>query len=335
MLLIKDVFLFVKELENYLLKSKDIKVYSRQTYQGALLLKNANDKKIILKPSNSGYLIGSARIEKFIDNTDIFKGRAIDNYIYIASTFRDNAIRLAKIDKRVCLIELQIKKKEITIFGSMNIDLNLLNYFIEFADKISFDIIYDFTGLLKHQKSIKDKNKPVVQIQNRNPNPKIFFSYSWDNEIHKLWVLKLASELIKSGIDVLIDEWDLDKYNNDLNFFMESGIRESDKVVMICTPVYSLKANERKGGVGVENVIITGEFYSTDKGNKFLPIVKGYKKNIHECLPTYLKSKYSIDFNDENEYKVKFDELIRKILNVPKFKKPILGTLPKLESHNI
>jgi len=116
---------------------------------------------------------------------------------------------------------------------------------------------------------------------------------------------------------------------------MESGIRDSDKVIMICTPNYLKKSNERLGGVGVENTIITGEFYDKEKVNKYIPIVRNYKQNLHECLPTYLKSKYSIDFNKESEYKIKFDELVRKILNIPRYKKPQLGELPKLESNEI
>ena len=53
-----------------------------------------------------------------------------------------------------------------------------------------------------------------------------------------------------------------------LSSFMESGIRDSDYVIMICTPKYAKKANEREGGVGIENTIITGEYYDKKKGRK-------------------------------------------------------------------
>ena len=116
---------------------------------------------------------------------------------------------------------------------------------------------------------------------------------------------------------------------------MESGIRSSEKVIMICTPEYAEKANERKGGVGVENTIITGEFYDKSKENKFIPIVRKYEKKLSDSLPSFLKTKYSIDFSKDAEFRSKLEELERKILNIPRFKKPELGTLPKLTSHEI
>jgi hypothetical protein len=116
---------------------------------------------------------------------------------------------------------------------------------------------------------------------------------------------------------------------------MESGIRESDKVVMICTPNYARRANDRKGGVGVEHTIITGEFYDKDKANKYIPIAKNYAKSFLECLPAYMKTRYAIDFSQEDDYKSKFDELVRRIRNVPRFKKPQLGKLPDLRSNEL
>ncbi|EPR69170.1 SEFIR domain protein [Cyclobacterium qasimii M12-11B] len=116
---------------------------------------------------------------------------------------------------------------------------------------------------------------------------------------------------------------------------METGIRESDKVIMVCTPNYAKKSNDRLGGVGVENTIITGEFYDKKKSNKFISIIRKYDKNLTDSLPSYLKTKFSLDFSDEDIYKLKQEELIRKILNVPRYKKPKLGNLPELKSNEI
>jgi hypothetical protein len=335
---ITNIYLFTNAFEKYLnnIKKSDFWIYSRKTFSGSLLINNlGNNKKIIIKPWDSSNPIGAIRTEKFITKTETFKGKILNNYIFVTNIFKENAIRKAKVDKKITLITVNLQKKEITIYGSMNIDLNLLNHFVEFSDFINFTISYDFEGLLKHEGFKSDKKNQLVIVQSRTKNPKVFFSYSWDNEQHKRWVLKLAADLIKAGIDVLIDEWDLDKFNNDLHQFMELGIFESDKVIMICTPKYSIKANRRIGGVGIENTIITGEFYNKESANKYLPIVKDYKKHLHDCLPIYLKTKYSIDFNKESEYNVKFDELIRKILNVPRYKKPELGKLQPLESKEI
>ena len=40
--------------------------------------------------------------------------------------------------------------------------------------------------------------------------PIIFISYSWDSEVHKEWILKLADDLIKDyGADVILDQYEL------------------------------------------------------------------------------------------------------------------------------
>jgi hypothetical protein len=334
----ENIYDFLEELEIFLTqKAKDeIWLYSGHTRYGSILIKNSiNNKRIMLKPSDSIHAIGASRIEDFIAKTPTYKGYNVDNYIFIANIFNVISNRIAKTNKQITLVSVDIDNKQIQINGSMNIDLNILNVFIEFADFKKFSISYDFEGLLRRQGFNKKEEITITPIEERTASPTVFFSYSWDNEDHKLWVLRLAAELIRNGIEVLIDEWNLDKYNNDLHFFMESGIRSSEKVIMICTPEYAEKANERKGGVGVENTIITGEFYDKSKDNKFIPIVRKYEKKLSDSLPSFLKTKYSIDFSKDPEFRSKLEELERKILNIPRFKKPELGTLPKLTSHEI
>ncbi|GEO24168.1 toll/interleukin-1 receptor domain-containing protein [Cyclobacterium qasimii] len=333
-----SVYDFLEEFEVYLNRkiNEDIWVYSGHTYFGSLLIKNLVDKrKIILKPSDSTLPVGGKRIQDFMSKTPTFKRHTIDNYVFVTRTFKHISKRLAKANKQLTLISVDFETKSIVVFGSMNIDLNILNHIIEFANNIKYSISYDFEGLLKHQGFDKEKNQVITQIEERQDNPKVFFSYSWDDDEHRFWVLKLASDLIKKGIDVLIDEWDLDRFNNDLHQFMETGIRESDKVIMVCTPNYAKKSNDRLGGVGVENTIITGEFYDKKKSNKFISIIRKYDKNLTDSLPSYLKTKFSLDFSDEDIYKLKQEELIRKILNVPRYKKPKLGNLPELKSNEI
>lgn len=326
------------ELADYLKHSSeaDIWVYSGKANSGCLLLKNhGNGKRIILKPYDSINPIGGTQVAEFMRKKKQFKGQAIDNYIYISGRFKENAKRLAKVNRQLTLLSIDVERKSLIIHGSMNLDLNVLNHFVRFGEQKGFTVSYDFEGLLRHQGFRPGTPQPMTQIEERQRNPVVFFSYSWDDEKHKLWVLKLASNLIKNGIDVIIDEWNLEDFRNDLHFFMESGIRESDKVIMICTPNYARRANEREGGVGVEHTIITGEFYDKEKANKYIPIARNYKNSFVECLPAYMKTRYAIDFANDDNYKNKFEELMRKVLNVPRFKKPQLGSLPNLRSDEL
>ena len=84
--------------------------------------------------------------------------------------------------------------------------------------------------------------------------PKVFISYSHDTLDHKKWVLDLATKMRASGIDSIIDQWDL-KPGDDLPLFMETNLIESDRVLMVCTEKYVQKANAGLGGVGYEKMI--------------------------------------------------------------------------------
>ena len=64
-------------------------------------------------------------------------------------------------------------------------------------------------------------------------HPKLFISYSWDceeNKNHMNWVLKLATDLRKHGVDVFLDQWDA-RFGNDLAFFMEQGLTMDTQLI--------------------------------------------------------------------------------------------------------
>lgn len=328
---------FIDKLEEYIIVNctEQFYSYTRNGVQGALLIKNNdNNNRTIFKSYSTNQRKGLSKIQHSMESTSSFKGHKIDNYVFVAPHFRNNSKRYTLFDDELTLLEVNFYDKTLSIYGSKNIDKSLFEMLLKFSQYLKFGINYDFKGILTFSGE-KDGVQQVKAVESKEENPSAFFSYSWDNEPHKHWVLKLAADLIKSGIKVLVDEWDLSNYKNDINVFMESGIRECNYVIMVCTPNYAQKANNREGGVGTENTIITGEYYDEKTGEKYIPIVKDYSTNFKESLPTYLKTKYAIDFKDDSKYKQKFDELLRRILKVPKFKRPELGTLPKLESEEL
>lgn len=91
--------------------------------------------------------------------------------------------------------------------------------------------------------------------------PKVFISYSWSTPTHERWVLDLAEELIESGINVILDKWDL-KPGQDSIDFMEQMVKDPsiDKVLIISDKGYAEKADNRSGGVGTETQIISKKY---------------------------------------------------------------------------
>ena len=154
--------------------------------------------------------------------------------------------------------------------------------------------------------------------------PKIFVSYSHDTELHKSWVLSLATKLRASGIDAILDQWEL-KAGDDLPSFMEKHISDADYILMICTESYVTKANSGKGGVGYEKMIITSDLMKNIDSNKVIPIIRQKGKRD---VPTFLKSKLYIDMSNDELEEFGTDELIRTVHKSPLYKKPKIGNNP-------
>ncbi len=158
-----------------------------------------------------------------------------------------------------------------------------------------------------------------------NP-PKVFLSYSHEEQEHDSWVLDLASSLRKNGVDAALDQWDLHP-GHDTTLFMESQIRDSAFVILVCTPTYAEKSNIPRGGVGYEKNIISAEMLQAkDLKPKFIPVLR--KGEFQTALPIYLGSKYCIDFRVTREQVEALDELLRAIYEAPPPSKPPLGSNP-------
>lgn len=137
--------------------------------------------------------------------------------------------------------------------------------------------------------------------------PSAFVSYSWDSDEHKDWVCNLATRLRNEGIDVTLDQWHLFP-GDPLPEFMERAVRENDFVLLVCTPNFKEKADNRKGGVGYEGNIMTGEIFLKYNHRKFIPLLRHHK--WAEAAPNWLQAKVYIDLT-ERYFDTNFEELVR------------------------
>ena len=155
-------------------------------------------------------------------------------------------------------------------------------------------------------------------------SPVIFISYSHDSQPHKQWVLELATRLRRSGIDAILDQWDLGP-GGDLPHFMEQSLARSSRIVMICTERYVEKANAGLGGVGYEKMIVTADLLKQIGSKRVIPIVR-QRGTVN--LPTFLSSKVYIDLSTDDQFETGMDQLLRGVLNAPLFVKPPIGSAP-------
>jgi len=159
--------------------------------------------------------------------------------------------------------------------------------------------------------------------------PKIFISYSWKPIHNKQKVLQLAERLSADFVHVILDDWDL-KEGQDKYLFMEQMVNNPDikRVLLICNKEYADKANSKKGGVGIESLIVSDEIYSKAEQTKFIPIIFEYDEENKPCVPTFVKSRIFIDLSSDNVYEDNYEQLLRNIFDKPTSKRPPLGTIP-------
>ena len=151
-----------------------------------------------------------------------------------------------------------------------------------------------------------------------------FISYSWDNDAHKAWVLKFASDLRRHGVDVVLDQWDA-RLGDDLAFFMEQGLNKAHLVLCICSDKYVEKANSGKGGVGYEKRILAADMIS-ETNKRYIILIIRNNRGQHK-LPTFLSGLYYEDFDDDN-YFAHYASVLKRIYGEDVKDKPALGQNP-------
>ena len=128
-----------------------------------------------------------------------------------------------------------------------------------------------------------------------------------DSVEHNAWVATLAQNLEEEpGYHVIFDQFDLHA-GKDLTSFMEDGLR-ADKIVVVVTPDYVRKADERRGGVGYESSIISAELLAKSASTRIIPVLRWGDER-----PSFLKSKIYVDFRPPRGFREALLELRRAI----------------------
>lgn len=155
--------------------------------------------------------------------------------------------------------------------------------------------------------------------------PRVFVSYSHDSQEHKDWVLGLATRLVANGVDVVLDQWDL-TLGSDLPRFMENGLTSADRVIAVCSEIYTQKANAGLGGVGYEKMILTAQLMQNISSDRIVPIIPSNASTTP--MPVFLGSRLYVDFRDGLAYEAKYGELLRDLHGRQISPRPPLGPNP-------
>jgi small GTP-binding protein len=150
--------------------------------------------------------------------------------------------------------------------------------------------------------------------------PECFISYAWGVPEHERWVEKrLAMDLQKAGIDVVLDRWHNAQIGASVARFLER-IEKSDRIVMIGTPLYRRKYENKDTGTGyvvaAEVDLIANRLLGTEAQKEtVLPLLLDGEKA--ESLPPLLQGRVHADFRDETTYFTTTFDLILSIYHLP------------------
>jgi hypothetical protein len=150
--------------------------------------------------------------------------------------------------------------------------------------------------------------------------PETFISYAWGVPEYERWVEKrLATDLQKAGIDVVLDRWHNAQIGANVARFVER-IEKSDRIVMIGTPPYRRKYENKDAGAGyvvaAEVDLINNRLLGTELQKKsVLPVLLDGQKA--ESLPPLVHGRVYADFRDERAYFASAFDLILSLYQLP------------------
>ncbi|WP_121965049.1 toll/interleukin-1 receptor domain-containing protein [Myroides sp. N17-2] len=181
-------------------------------------------------------------------------------------------------------------------------------------------------NLINNKPELNVVKEVTIKQENNNDSPTVFISYSWDDEAHKLWVLDLSERLVKDGVNVILDRYYLTPGTN-LQYFVENNLDKVDRIIVVFTPNYKLKADKRTGGVGYEYSIMNIELYKNISRNKrIIPLLR--KGEMEDSIPTFMQQFIHIDVRNDENFENSYNDLIREIYNEPEIVKPEIGLKP-------
>lgn len=153
--------------------------------------------------------------------------------------------------------------------------------------------------------------------------PRVFVAYSTEElvqrEVQKHWVRDLAKRLRGDGVDVWLDLWELAP-GDQIAHYLENA-RQADFVLVVCTPRYGKEANERRGSVGYESDVLTGERLSGRNPRKFVPVLRA--GSWVDAAPTWLLGSAYIDLSGDPYSEAAYTDLLNTLLGVRELAPPV------------
>lgn len=169
------------------------------------------------------------------------------------------------------------------------------------------------------------KTTSMWPFETNDNHRRVFISYSWDNDTHKEWVFQLCQDLRDKGVDAIIDK--AMRKGKDLLDFMEKGIANAHRVLVVGTPNYKRKSEEEKGGVKYEQNIIKASILHGIGSDRYITILRE-GTGFEESFPTVISTKGGYDMRNDGDYQEHLTALVHEIYDKPIIVLNPIGAVP-------
>lgn len=150
--------------------------------------------------------------------------------------------------------------------------------------------------------------------------PECFISYAWGVAEHERWVEKrLATDLQKAGLEVLLDRWHNAQIGASVARFIER-IEDCGRIIAVGTPLYRQKA---KNLVSAKGSVVAAEYdlagirllATEDQKRTVFPVLLLGEES--ESFPGLLRGRVYSDFRKDDEYFTTAFDLILSLYELP------------------
>lgn len=134
-----------------------------------------------------------------------------------------------------------------------------------------------------------------------------FVSCSWHDNEDKKWARDPAACLRGHGVGVILDKWH-PVPGDQLPEFMETGVRENDCVLVVCTPCYKEVSDKTAGSGGHQRDVVTGEAMTTPNQPRFIAIPR--RCDQEEAAPSCFAAKYYLNLSGSQYSEENYQDLL-------------------------
>lgn len=264
-----------------------------------------NDLPYLNRPIETGEVAFIQNTCKFANASMIGYAASVDAY---TRTSNENTLRNILRSIKQCCYEQSFQKINIPLLGTGAGGLSAkVSYEVmksEFLDDSSISLCVYAISPYMYNELISEKK---TEQNNCIKNPRVFISYTGADLQNRKWVKDFACRLRGCGVNARLDMFHL-KPGQDLPQWMTNELIMADKVLLICDKYYAEKADNRKGGVGWETMIIQGDMLSRQEQSKYIAILRD--PDIDQSLPIYVKSRYALNWSTGEIADKDFNELL-------------------------